>query len=78
MLKVVMVTEHSDGTHAFHLSDGELFVMDIFDDIETVVGEVNANFENLGYNPYFTSQYENVEKVWGEGKVVYKDEGALH
>lgn len=78
MLKVVMVTEHSDGTYAFHLSDGELFVMDIFDDIETVVGEVDSNFEALGYNPYFTSRYENVEKVWGEGKVVYKDEEALH
>ena len=58
--------------------DGELFVMDIFDDIETVVGEVDSNFKALGYNPYFTARYENVEKVWGEGKVVYNDEGALH
>lgn len=78
MLKVAMVTEHSDGTHAFHLSDGELFVMDIFDDIETVVGEVNTNFKDLGFSPYLPSHYENVERTWGEGKVVYKDGGALH
>jgi hypothetical protein len=78
MLKVVMVTEHSGNTYAFHLSDGELFVMAIHDDIETVVSEVNTNFEDLGFSPYLPSLYENVEKVWGEGKVVYKDEGALH
>lgn len=78
MLKVVMVTEHDDGAMCFHLNDGSLFVMDIYDDIETVVKEVDAIFQDIGYNPYIPSEYSKVETAFGKGKVVFKDEGAIH